>query len=327
MSQILNVITQLLSYNDAQGGTNNPKQRGFDWTRRIYDTAIKKPMSHDNMVAPGASIILFDGTKATGLSAGSSTLDLDIVSAQDSVYRLSVTAGPSSFRTARSVSGISSCIVTVNNNAMAVFDFTGATLAAVQVGDTMRIAGDVLYDVGPHAFGALNAGLWVVIGVSGTKISAVRPVGEPWSAGAETVATIAADQVEFYSGDGLQKGDKFVLGAPFSSVSHRTYEVMDATPTEITFVSTMPIAEESGIVYAVGTLTAYQAAKRLLYVECDQDAIVRLNGDTGSSNLISPIQAGSKDLVGWMHKWGDTWRCEVVNRSVNPMRVIAFTGE
>lgn len=327
MSQIFNVITQLLSYADSTGTSNNPKQRGFDWTRRIFDTPISKPESSSPIVAPGASLVLFDGTIATGLAPSSSILSVNLLSAQDSVYALKVTSGPSAFRTARSFSGVTACNVTVNNNAMAVFDFTGATLTGVQVGDVMRIAGSVLYDTGPFAFGALNAGLWTIIGVSGTKVSAVRPTGDDFSAGAETIAAVGASDVQFYSASGVQAGDKFILGDPFSIASQRSYQVQDVTPTTIVFVSTTPIPEESSLTYADGSLTVYSAPKRLLYIEADQDCVVRLNGDAGSTNRISPIQAGNKDAPGWFHKWGDTWRCEIVNRSVNPLKLVVFTGE
>jgi hypothetical protein len=326
MSQILNVISQLLSYGDSTGVSDNPKQRGFDWTRKINSVAISRPSSSEPVIPPGGSLVLFDGTRSTGLSSGTSVLEVALLSSQDSVYALRATTGPVTFRTARSVSGITGCVVTVNNNAMAVFDFIGATLTAVQVGDTMRVAGATLYDTGPFAFGALNSGLWVVIGVAGTKISAVRPTGETFSAGAETVVTVGSD-VQFYSADGVQKGDKFVLGAPFSPASQRTYAVADVTPDEITFVSTMPIPEESSLTYVAGTLTVYSASKRLVYLEVDQEAAVRLNGDTSSSNIVSPIAAGDRTQIGWMHKWGDTWKCEVVNRSVNPLRLLAITGE
>lgn len=327
MNQILNVINQVTAYSDESGATDNPRQRIFDYTRKIQQIAVEKAASNSYILAPGASMTLFDGTKPTGLVDSSSVLRVKVLQSQNSIYALEVTSGPSSFRTARTPSGITACTVTINNSSLAVFDFTGATLSGVQVGDTMRISGDVLYDTGPYAFGALNAGLWVVIGISGTKVSAVRPTGESFSGANETVATIASGQVQFYSGDGVQAGDRFVLGSPFSLASQRTYRVLDVTPTTLVFVSTSPIPEEDTLTYVTGSVVVYQASKRLIHIEVDQDATVRLNGDTGSSNLISPIDPGSKLLPGWFQKWGDTWKCEVVNRSVNQLKLTVFTGE
>jgi hypothetical protein len=270
---------------------------------------------------------LFDGTKSTGLVVASSILSLSLLSAQDSVYAIKVTAGPYGFRTPRSVSGIASCLVAINNNALATFDFTGATLISVQVGDTMRISGVSLYDTGSFAFNSVNSGLWVVIGIAGAKISATRLAGEMFAGVTEAVAAVAASDVEFYSAAGVQKGDKFFISSLFSQVSRRSYEVLDVKPDQLLFVSTQPIPEESGLAYTANALTVYDTIKRLVYIEADQDAEVRLNGDGGSSVLVSPLEPGNKSMVGWFHKFGPTWKCEVVNRSVNPLNVYLISGE
>lgn len=324
---ILTIMSKLLAYNDSAGVTNNPKQRAFDHTRNVFNISISKPFSENRSVAPGSSLTLFDGTKSTGLVAASSTLALSLLSAQDSVYALEVTAGPSGFRTARAVSGVTSCSVSINNNALAVFDFTGASMGAVQVGDIMKIAGAVTYDTGPFAFSGANSGTWNVIGVSGTKISATRLVGEMFSGVAEVVAAVGAGDVQFYSSSGVQKGDKFYISALFSVVSQKAYEVLEAEPDRILFVSAQPLPEETGLVYTANAITVYDNLKRLVYIEVDQNSEIRLNGDSGSSILVSPIEAGNKDLVGWFHKFGPTWKCEILNRSVNPLNVYIVSGE
>lgn len=233
---ILTILNQLLAYSDSEGVTNNPKQRAFDHSRRIYNIPISQPFSEFRTIAPGSSSVLFDGTKNIGLIAAMSVLQMKLVSAEDSMYAIQVTSGPSNFRTKRSVDGIASCTVTVNNNALAVFDFTGAGTSSIQVGDIMRISGANLYDEGPFSFSDINSGLWVVIGRSGTKISATRQTGEMFSGSAESVPSIADGEVEFYANNGVQKGDKFFISALFSQVSRRSYEVFDAKPNQILFV-------------------------------------------------------------------------------------------
>ena len=321
---ILNIITQLLCYSDPNV-TDNPHQRAFDHTRRIQNITLENPRGDSLRLAPGASFSIFDGTIANALS-GASVLDMELLSAVDSIYRINVTAGPSAFKTARSPSGLAACAVTINNNAMAEFDFTGATLTGVQVGDIMRVAGDSLHDTGPFAFNSLNAGIWKVIGVAGTKISAVRMVGESFSGATESVAAVGGD-VEFYADDGVQAGDKFEITGTFSQVSRRVYEVKDVTPSAIQFVSATPIPVEIGPTFVPGSLIVYRSYKKLVYIECDQDAVVRFNADTSDNNKLTPIEAGNRDLPAFMHKWGAAYNCTIVNKSVNPMNVRFFTGE
>ncbi len=321
---ILNVITQLLAYSDPSV-TDNPHQRAFDHTRRLQSLPVKNPKSDALRLAPGASFTVFNGTVATGLT-GSSVLDMQLLSTESSVYRISVSAGPSSFRTARTPSGISAAAVTINNNAVAEFDFTGATLSGVTPGDVMRIKGAVLYDSGAMAFNPLNAGLWKVLAVSGTKVSAVRPVGEAFSGVAENVASAAAD-VQFYADDGVQSGDKFEISGSFSPATNRVYEVLDATPTTIDFVSATPLPLESSVAYVSGSINVYKSSKKLVYIEVDQEAVVRFNADASDNNKLTPISTGDKDLPAYLHKWGDAYSCTVVNKSMNPMSVKFFMAE
>lgn len=424
-THILNVLNQMLAYSDSTGVTDNPRKRNFDYTRRSFDISVGPPTSDAAVIPPGSSLTLFDGTEPTGLIAGTSQVSMSLLSAQNSVYALSATGG-SQFRTARTISGLTTAAVTINNNALAVFNFASASLTGVVVGDIMRISGALLYDTGPFAFNPLNAGLWVVIGVTGSTISAIRLVGQPFSGAQETVnpgalaaliaiqditytavaagsagnantiayttggtagsevvtvtgtaisvqiqsgvstatqvlaaidasspalALISAAitgtpsnaqvapvaptnltggqnvQIQFYSAAGIQAGDKISISGVFSIVTQNVYVVQDANPTTITFVSTQPIPQEGPLTYFENAITAYTESKRLVALEVDQNAVVQYNGDTGMTNKITPIKPGTKDLVGWSNKFGDTWSCTVVNTSVNPLNLSFFLAE
>lgn len=322
---ILNLITQLLAYSDPSV-TDNPHQRAFDHTRRLQSIPIKNPYGNAVSIAPGGSFTIFDGTTATGLN-GSSVISLQLLSAPDSIYRLLITSGPSGFKTARAPTGLGACVVTINNNAVAQFDFTAATLTGVVAGDIMRVKGAALYDTGSFAFNPINAGLWKIIAVSGTKVSAVRLVGEPFAGLAESVASGADTDVQFYADDGIQKGDKFDVTETLSVVSRRTYEVLDASPTTIDFVSAIPLPLESALTYIADSITFYKSSKKLIYIEVDQDAVVRFNDDTSDTNRLTPIEPSNKDLPGFLNKWGDTYRCTIVNKSISQMNVKFFMGE
>lgn len=324
MSQsILNIINQVLAYSDSFV-TDNPHQRAFDHIRRIHSIPVSNPKSDSRQIAPGASYTLFNGTVPTSL--GASTISLSLIVPASSIYRLAVTAGPSGFRTARATSGIAACQVTVNNSVIAVFDYSGATLAAVQAGDMMRINGASQYDSGPYAFNDLNSGLWVVLAVAGTQVSCVRESGQPFSGATESVAVATAD-VQFYSASGIQKGNKFSVTGTLSPVSQKTFEVLAVTANTVDFVSASPLPVESGLAYVPGSITFYSESKKLVYIEVDQDSVVRFDADASNNNRVSPIQPGTPDLVGFVNKWGDSYQCTVVNRSVNPLNIKYFTCE
>jgi hypothetical protein len=323
-NHILNIINSLLAYSDPTV-TDNPHQRAFDHTRRLDSIAVNNPLSNYATLAPGASVKLFDGTVASGLT-GSSVLSLSLLSGPNSIYRLSVTSGPSAFKTARTPSGIVACTVTVNNNAVVDFDFTAATLTGIVSGDIMRVKGPGLYDIGPFAFNPLNTGLWKIIGISGTKVSCTRLPGQAFEAAAEVVAVATAD-VSFYADDGIRKGNKMEITGTLSPASRRTYEVLDVTPTSIDFVSAMPLPVETGLTYVSGTITVYVSSKKLVSIEVDQECVVRFNADTSDNNKVSPIAAGNSLLVGFLSKWGDSYSCEIVNKSLNACNVKFFTTE
>lgn len=330
MANIVNIIAQFLSYSDNGGNTDNPQQRNFDWSRRLSALKMSRPSSDVIYIPPGESSVLFDGLRTTTLNA-TSVMDLTLLTG--STYQIKVTAGPSGFRTARTITGLAGCAVTINNNSVATFNFAGATFGGgIQVGDILRISGQCTNDTGPYSFNSLNAGQWRIIGISGAVIQAVRAVGRSFEGVTETIVTVGAGQVEIYSSAGIQKGDKFEIKGGFSITSRRVYEVLDAKPTAIQFVSTLPIPEETGVAYPDpitngDSLVFYVNAKRLVYIESNQDVVVKFDDDTSESVKINPITPGDPTLVGFMSKFGSTYKLEVVNKSVNTAEVLFFFAE
>jgi hypothetical protein len=322
---ILNLINHLLCYAD-QGVTDNPHQRAIDHRLRLESIAVKNPAGDSRSLAPGESFTMFANIIPTLLD-GTSTVEIKLVSAQDSVYRLKATAGPAGFRTARSVSGITTCAVTINNNAVAVFDFAGSTLTAVQVGDIMRIKGQGTYDAGPYAFNPINSGIWKVIAKSGTKISAVRQIGQSFEAVVETPALPVTNDVIFFADDKVRPGQMFQILNTFSQVTQRTYEVLNSTPDSIDFVSTEATPEETGLTYIPGSVVLYTGVKKLIYIEADQECSIRFNGSTDDTNRITPLKTGDRYLRGFQNKLGDTYSCEIVNKSINTCQIKFFSVE
>jgi hypothetical protein len=323
-NSILNVIMQFLAYSDA-GVTDAPSQKNFDWTKKIYSVPATNPRSDTEVIAPGDSLVLFNGVRASGLD-NTSVLDVAGLSNTASGYRFTVSAGAAGFRTDRAVGSLGLCQVTVNNSSTVIFDFTGFASSVLSVGDVMRVAGQITEAAGPFAFNPLNAGDWKVIAKSGSKVTCVRPIGQPFSAVSETVAVTGTD-VSFYSAAGLQIGDKVSITDTFSPVTQRVYVITDVTPTTFDVVATDPIPLESGLSYVPGSLTFYTESKRLVYVEADQDCVVRFNNDTSDSVKLSPIKTSDAALPGFISKWGDAYTCEVVNKSTNALTIKFLTVE
>jgi hypothetical protein len=325
---ILNIIDHLLCYGDREV-TDNPHQRAIDSRLRIDAVAVKNPYGNAQDLAPGQSFSLFANVVPTALD-GTSILSIDPVGPAVSVYRLTKSAGAGAFRTARAVSAITTCTVAINNNSLATFTFPGATVSAVQVGDIMRINGQLSYDTPPFAFNPINSGLWKVIGVMGNVVSAVRPVGTSFAAVAETPSNPVTNDVQFFADDGVRPGMKFQVTGTFSAVTQRVFEVQASTPTTIDFVSTQPIPQEDSLTYVPGTITVYTSVKKLVHIEVDQPVAVQFNGATDTTNQITPLDIGPENcrcMKGFMTKTGQAYSCTVVNLSINTCKLSFFTVE
>lgn len=319
---ILNIINSFLAYQDA-AVTDSPTQRDFDYSRRLQSLSVQNPSSERAIIPPGASLLLFDGTVPSSLAGGTSSLSIAPLSGAPSLYRVTVT-GPAGFRTARTVSGFTTCAVTINNFATATFQFdVGVTISGVVAGDVLRISGAILADTGPFAFSPLNSGYWTVLYATSTAITCVRPPGQAFSGVAETVSPLASD-LQAYSSAGVQVGNSVSITGTFSTAVQGTYKITAVTPQTFDVFSSIPLPAETAT-YVASTLTFYSQAQRIMYVEVDQPAALQLNGDSSNSNLITPIVPGDPCNVGFMSKIGTAYSATIVNTSVNPMNALWFT--
>ena len=329
MKNTANIITQILTYSDTVGTTDNPQLRNFDWNRRLSAISIDNPDHGEIRIPAGGQKTIFDGLRTNDLDA---TSMIEVSNISGSTYKLERTAGASgNWRTARTITALTDVDITINNDSVATFEFVGATIVDVAVGDILRVVGDSTHHPGPYDFNSVNSGLWSIIGVTVDKIQAIRASGEPFSGIAETVTGTTASQIEVYSPDGVQKDDKFELKTPFSSASHKVFTVKDVTPSSIFFVSTSPIPEES-VSYpdpiANGhSLIIYSNSKRVFYLESDQEISIQFNDDAGDNVRVCPISAGNPDLIGYIHKFGPCYKVVIRNKSVNLANILYFVAE
>lgn len=326
MGILLNIVNSLLGYKDSSGVVSNPLQRSFDWSRRYTNVPAENGTSDEITLQPGQSQIIFDGTRSPSQAFNPSTtqLSLDLLSLSSSTYRLSVASGAGQFRTPRAInfSSATSVSLVVNNNAIATITINSPTtesFVSVQIGDVLRIRGYNTGDTSDIAFSAINSGYWTVISSSAASVTVKRPSGQSFSGASETVTIGSAstqDQLSVYSSIGIQIGDSFSIQGTLSQSSYGNYSVLRVSPTSIDFVSGTPLAQEHNKpLSALSDVVFYSDAKKLLYVEVDQNCAVRFNGQSDNLNVITPIQVGQESLPGYLNKWGYTWKCEVVNLS------------
>ncbi len=321
----------MLAYSNECGDTDLPLLQNLNWSRRLNGIPMNNPQSDTTKIPPGSSTVLFDGIRTTGLDT-TSVLDLVLKTNQTSLYQIDITAGDGAFRTPRTISGLTTCTVTINNNVVATFNFTGATFTGVVPGDTLWIEGTYTNDFGVFSFNSLNSGTWQVLSISGSTIQAVRPPGVIFNGATEVVTIASPSEVQVFSAAGVQVGDMFEIQGAFSQASFRTYQVLQVTPTSVQFNSTLSLPVQSGVTYPDPTiygqaLQFYTDGKRLFYLETDQNITVQVNGDPNQYNKVQPIFPGNKSKVGYFHTFGLTYAVTVNNTSVNVANITFFSAE
>ena len=333
--KLLNLAHHILAYDPVSGETNNPLKRFTDWTRRYNNLQVNKPQSDNICVAPGATKSLFSGVVATSID-GTTAFSIALLSGSSTSYRMTSTAGTSpNFRTARSIASdaTSQISVTVNNNATATFTASGGTIAdfsVVQVGDILRISGTSTGDSnGP--FNDLNEGYWVVLAKTATTLTCKRQAGVDFSAAAESGIVLGASFATnfiVYSAAGVQIGNKVQISFGFSSVTQQTFTVTQVAPLFIEFVSTSSLPLETGIIPTATGMIFYSSLKRIVYIEADQECVIRVNGMTGNELRLSPFVAGDSDQVAVFHQIGSAYSLDIVNKSeINTLNVFYFIAE
>jgi hypothetical protein len=322
---ILEIHSTHVAY-DESAPTSHPSRVYVDWTRNTSGVEVSNPDSKAFRVLPGESKTLFSGIRDTEV-ANDTEFDLELNTAKSGTYRMLFADGTEpEFRTDRGFAGSGIAFtLTVNNNATLEVAIASGDFNA-SVGDSVFIPGASTGDAA-SSFSELNVGFWVVIAESARLLVLQRPVGEDFVGVSESV-TPGADEFYVFSATGVQVGDSMEVSAGFSSVTRQTFEVTSVTPLWVEFVSTQPLPLESDVTPTATGLVFYSDCKRYLRLECDQEAAVRLNGDTGNSNRLSPRVPGDAKQVAHFEKWGPVWEMVVVNRSATAtMNVNLLTVE
>ncbi len=323
----LTIISQALAYDD-DGATSNPSQRPVDWKRTITKLPVNNPSTAKLTVEPSSAKTVFDGARSTSID-GTTTLSLASSSSEPGRYRITATSGTSpAFRTPRTVtaSGISLALTIDQNLVLKVTAASGTPFAAILAGDTVFIPGTATGDAaGP--FNSLNVGHWSVLTASATILTLTRASGTVFEGIGETVVPSANTQLQAFSTSGVQVGDTVELVSGFAATSLRAYTILAVNPLWIEIFSSSPLGSQVGIVPTATGFLVYTSTKRYIQIEVDQECVLRLNGDTGNTNRLSPWIPGDKAFQAEFKKTGPVWKLELVNKSNAPMSVLVISAE
>lgn len=318
---VIDIHSTIVMHGDGETATQNPKRRFVDWSRHVVGVQVDQPSVREYIAQPGELLSVFSGTRSTSID-GTTAFTLTLNPVASSTYRMTNSAGTApAFRTARAFnpSGVLHTL-TVNNNATLEMQI-GAGNFNAQVGDTVFIPHTTTGDAA-SPFNVLNVGFWIVIGATTTKLVLQRRVGTGFSGVSEAVTPSANSQLLIFSAAGVQTGDTLEISAGFANPTQKAFQVGEVTPSWVEFVSTSPLPLETGIIPTASGLTFYFDSKRFLRLEVDQDAVVRLNGDTGNTNRLSPRVPGDQESVAHFEKWGPVWDLKVLNRSTTSSMVV-----
>ena len=316
MDGILNVATKIVAYGDSTT-SSNPRLKYVDWMRNMTGIPVSNPQSKSYSIAPGGSKVVFDGTLSSSID-GTTAFSLALSTIDASRYRITHTGGTApGFRTGRglSLSGVAVTFAVNSNGTVTVSVPTGPDFAAVQVGDEIFVPHTTTGDTA-NVLSVLNAGHWQVLGkLSNTNITLVRPVGQDFEAISQTVTLTANSQIRAYSASGLQVGNSICITAGFSLSTRKTYKVTDVTDLFVEFVSTAALPSESGVTPGAAGMVFFSESKSFLYVEANQECVVRVNGDTGNFQQLSPSDPSDENSVAPYSRRGPTWSLTIVNIS------------
>lgn len=324
MDAILNVVAKLLAFSDSTNNSN-PRLRHVDWTRDLSGISVRDPRSQAYEILPGSSLTVFNGTRATTLDGTTAfSVTLLPINGSASQYRFTFTGGTNpTLRTGRNIAA-SGVIFTMTANANATLGVhaSASIFGSIVPGDSVFIPNTTTGD-SANVFSVLNSGYWQVLAVaSGTDITLVRPVGQAFSGASETQTPVANSQFRAYSAAGVQIGDSVDINAGFNVGTRKVFEVVNVTDAFFEVVSSAPLALEAGILPGATGMVFYSDSKQFLYIEADQEVAVQLNGDTGQTQRVSPVDPSDPTRPGVYFKHGPTWSLTLVNRSVSLVNVI-----
>lgn len=320
MSNKMNVIVNINAYNDEKNSMV-PSMNNVKWNREILGADIYEPESKSIRLAAGQSLNLFSGSVATSDDA-TTTFDIALKEGCSNVYKIAHNSGTAPlFRQPRVSGADATTEVTVTKNAsLATYTSTGGTLFnlvtnSVQIGDIVRVEGD---------FNDSNAGTFVIVAFDATSFTVENESGQ-----AEGPIVLGVDflkNINIYSTDGVQVGDKLEIVAGFSSVSYGTYDIVEVSHDFVTIYSNKALPEELNVSNATNIFSIYRDAKQFIYIESDKKLSIILN-ESLTPNEIIPFQVGSTQKPGIFMTQSSIRSCTIENKTTVVASVFFISAE
>ena len=324
---LLSILSHVLVYEDSVA-SNNPSMRPVDWKKGILNIPVRHGKSDPLTIPAQTEVTIFDTGVSTAID-GTTAFSLGLSSLDSTTYRITHTGGTApAFRTARvAVVSPGTVAVAALPNNLVTFTHSGTPFGTVVAGDTVFVPGILTGDpTGP--FNSLNEGYWTVVSATTSVLTLARFPGDSFQAFPEGPVTIAANSdIQIYSASGIQLGDTVDISAGCQLNARKSFVIVGVTATRIEIQSTLGLATETGIIPTASGMLFYRSSKRLLYIETDQEAVVRVNGDTSSTNKMSPWTPGEAELRAQYLKVGSVWKLSILNKATVPAEVIVITAE
>lgn len=325
MDATLKLSNSTLAFGDPNT-SNNPRRRFVDWSTDVC-VSVTDPKSVPHTLMPGESLPLFSGTRTTTI-ANDTEWTLTLSPLDPSRYRFTTSAGTlPTLRTDRGMNLATQAVtVSVNANQTATVAATVGSFSFAVPGDTLFIPGMTTGDTtGP--FNTINEGVWTVLSVSsnGATMQIDRP--GTFAAFGETVTVTNNSQFLIFSAAGVQVGDGVGISSGFNAPVLGNFKVLAVTPSWFEVSSTLSLPISAVAVPGAAGIMFYSSAKRYIEVYVDQEAVLRLNGDTTNGNGISPWQAGDQSQMGHLSKSGLVYSAVIINMSLQPMNVQFISAE
>jgi hypothetical protein len=306
----LKMLTSIVAFRDPIPETANPRLRHVDWMRSFSIQDAGNPRSDSYGLAPAETRVIFDGTRTLTVN-GNTVFSLSLVPGETINYRIRHTSGTApGFRTARSFNAVGGAVsLAVNADQTATISITSGSFTGIQAGDTLWLPGAEESVTTP--FQLANQGFWLVMTVSALTM-VVRRTGDFNGITQSGLVINGNDQMKAFSAAGVQEGDKIELLSGWATANLGTYVIVGVTSSYIDIQSTAkPLAFENTVTPTALGQTVYSSGKRMLYVESDQEVILRINGDAGNLYKVGPWVAGEDP--GQFLMTGAVWALTVVN--------------
>jgi len=311
----LKTLVFLQAYQNSLSSAS-PNRNSFKWAREM-EAPINNATSETFQVAPGATQSLFSGSISL-TQDGTTQYSLAPVPFTTTFYQLTNVGGTASgFRTLRAIGANATTQVTTTiNGPLLTYTFTGGTLpnlSSVIPGDNVLIG---------NAFAAQNQGIQQIVSVTSNSFSVVNSTG--YAQGPITLGSSYATQLRIFSGTGTQIGDTLQISGGFSPISQNSYLITQVTDFYVQFSYLGALPTEGPI--TTEAIAVYSSAKSMIYLECDQNTTLLINGaDIGPQ--VTPVFTIGKTFPGLFLLNSVVYSLSVINNSISTANITLLSSE